>query len=84
MARSSEHSSAQANLALSGENVRQKPLRLRILLTARAKEVLGGSARANLGLGLEMVPAPNLDWFEVQTSTKYPVMKNDVNMNPTM
>ena len=91
MARSSEHSSARANLVLSGENWRQKLLRLSDPCDSSSE---GGSgrlhlnetsvARANMGLGLGMVPALDLDWFEVQTSAKHLVMRNDANMDPIM
>lgn len=91
MARLSEHSSTRANLVLFDENGRQNPLRSSYPFDNLSE---GGSgrlcssepsvARSNLGLGLGMVSAPSLDWFEGQTFTKYPVMRNDVNMNPTM
>ena len=73
MARSSERSSAWANLVLSDKNGRQKLVRSAIFMTAQAKEVLGGSARANPHpLKRTWVPLQGvvtctlLHWFKVQ------------------
>ena len=83
MTRSSEHPFARANLVLSGENGRQKPLRSSDPCDSSNE---GGFWEAPLErcLGLGMVPAPDLDRFEVQTSAKHPVMRNDTKMDPTM
>ena len=78
-------------MVLSGENGRQKLFRLRELIVGPSEGGPGkirsngpSVAQANLGLGLGMALAPDLDWFKVQNATKHLEMRNGININQTM